>query len=564
MAGRQQEKRTERLARERGTIRRAWGDRLSVCLLYANRYATGMSNLGFQTVYGLLNTLPSVVCERAFLPDPEDAPSRASGSPNLTSLESGRPLGDFDVVAFSLSFENDYPNVLKLLSLGRIEPLASRRGPRDPLILAGGVAVTLNPEPLADFMDLFFLGEAEEALPELTARLLAAREEGLGRDECLYGLQREVEGVYVPRWYYPSYRPDGPLESFAPRDPTLPVQVRRRWVARLDIPVEQAVDTPDAALGDMFLTEVSRGCPRGCRFCAAGYVYLPARFRDWPSVEASLRRGLERAGRIGLVGTAVSDHPDLLRMCRYILERQGRIAVGSLRLDRLNREAIGLLKAGGVETLAIAPEAGSQRLRDMMGKGIDQGDIDATASALLEEGMENLRVYVMIGLPGETEEDVEALVEMVAGLARHSVSAGGRDRRFRRITVSVNQFIPKPVTPFQWEPLERPETVKRRLGRIRAAFRARGPVRIQAESLRGNYLQTLLSLGDRRVGGLLLEHSRTGSWPAVFRAAPLSPDFWVYRRKPLDELLPWDFIATPGVRSLKLAFFNFQGSGTQS
>jgi radical SAM superfamily enzyme YgiQ (UPF0313 family) len=276
-------------------------------------------------------------------------------------------------------------------------------------------------------------------------------------------------------------------------------------------------------------------------------------------VEASLRRGLERAGRIGLVGTAVSDHPDLLRMCRYILERQGRIAVGSLRLDRLNREAIGLLKAGGVETLAIAPEAGSQRLRDMMGKGIDQGDIDATASALLEEGMENLRVYVMIGLPGETEEDVEALVEMVAGLARHSVSAGGRDRRFRRITVSVNQFIPKPVTPFQWEPLERPETVKRRLGRIRAAFRARGPVRIQAESLRGNYLQTLLSLGDRRVGGLLLEHSRTGSWPAVFRAAPLSPDFWVYRRKPLDELLPWDFIATPGVRSLKLAFFNFSG-----
>jgi len=499
MAGRQHKRRIERLARERGAIRRAWGDRLSVCLLYANRYATGMSNLGFQTVYGLLNTLPSVVCERAFLPDPEDVPSHPSGSPNLTSLESGRPLGDFDVVAFSLSFENDYPNVLKLLSLGRIEPLASRRGPQDPLILAGGVAVTLNPEPLADFVDLFFLGEAEEALSELTARLLAANEEGLGRDECLYGLQREVEGVYVPRWYQPSYRPDGPIESFVPRDPTLPGRVRRRWAARLDPPAEQAVDTPDTALGAMFLTEVSRGCPRGCRFCAAGYVYRPARFRDWPSVEASLRRGLDRSGRIGLVGTAVSDHPDLLRMCRYILERQGRIAVGSLRLDRLTREAIGLLKAGGVETLAIAPEAGSQRLRDMMGKGIDQGDIDATASALLEEGMENLRVYVMIGLPGETEEDVEALVEMVAGLARHSVSVGGRDRRFRRITVSVNQFVPKPVTPFQWEPLERPETVKRRLGRIRAAFRARGPVRIQAESLREKYLQTLLSLGDRWV-----------------------------------------------------------------
>jgi radical SAM superfamily enzyme YgiQ (UPF0313 family) len=261
MAGRQHKRRIERLARERGAIRRAWGDRLSVCLLYANRYATGMSNLGFQTVYGLLNTLPSVVCERAFLPDPEDVPSHPSGSPNLTSLESGRPLGDFDVVAFSLSFENDYPNVLKLLSLGRIEPLASRRGPQDPLILAGGVAVTLNPEPLADFVDLFFLGEAEEALSELTARLLAANEEGLGRDECLYGLQREVEGVYVPRWYQPSYRPDGPIESFVPRDPTLPGRVRRRWAARLDPPAEQAVDTPDTALGAMFLTEVSRGCP---------------------------------------------------------------------------------------------------------------------------------------------------------------------------------------------------------------------------------------------------------------------------------------------------------------
>jgi radical SAM superfamily enzyme YgiQ (UPF0313 family) len=503
-----------------------------------------MSNLGFQTIYRLLNAHPSVVCERVFLPDPGGKKFFPPGSTLLFSLESQRPLRDFDVVAFSLSFENDYPHILDLLSLGNIDPLAANRKESDPLIMAGGIAVTMNPEPVADFFDLFLLGEAEEVLSEFLEILFAQRRAGWNKDACLYDLQRSTAGAYVPKCYEVAYGETGPIASLRPRDPAFPPSIQKRWIRNLDAVVtDQAVISPETEFGDMFLTEVSRGCGRGCRFCAAGYLYRPPRFRRPEQLEASIARGLKRTNRIGLLGTSVSDHPDLIRLCRFILERKGKVAIGSLRLDQLKREVVATLKEGGIETVSLAPEAGSQRLRDFLRKGIDDHQVQEMAVSLLEAGLLQIRTYFMIGLPTETDDDITDLIDLVERLAQMAVKDGPRTIRFRRITVSINQFIPKPATPLQWCPLEHIREFRRKIRRIEAALRKNAAVRIHVESPRANYLQALFSLGDRRVGLMLLaQHRQQESWSQIFKEAPLHPDFWVYRPKALDEILPWDFI----------------------
>lgn len=544
MSWRLKRKYRDLLIREDGCIQKAWGDRLTICLAYPNTYRTGMSNLGFQSVYRLLNENPDVICERVFLPDPGDEEYFSPGSLPLFSIESLRPLGDFDIVAFSLSFENDYPYILDMLSLGGIDPVAANRADKDPLILAGGIAVTMNPEPLADFFDLFILGEAEEVLPEVLQSLIARCPSQTTRRELLFDLQKSTQGVYVPTCYEAGYAEGGPIEYFRPVDPSLPKKINKRSIRDINaFSTDQVITAADTALGGMFLTEVSRGCRRGCRFCAAGYLYRPQRFRDLKALEASLNRGLDGLKRIGLVGTAVSDHPDLLGICRFILERGGQIAIGSLRLDQLNGELVGELKKGGIETLSIAPEAGSQRLRDLIRKDIREEQILDMAQALLLNGIVQVRTYFMIGLPTETDADMGALIDLVEKLSRTAVQIDERKTRFRSVTVNINQFIPKPATPLQWYPLEPVDDAGRKIRRIKASFGGKTPVRVQSESLKSNYLQALLSLGDRRVGQLLLaQHRGRGNWSRIFKEAALHPDFWVYRPKPLDEILPWDFI----------------------
>ncbi len=515
-----------------------------MCLIYPSVYRTGMSNLGFQTIYRLLNADPDVVCERVFLPDPEDETFFSSGSLPIFSIESQRPLRDFDILAFSLSFENDYPNILTLLEMGNIPPVAAERGEGLPLVMAGGIAVTMNPEPVADFFDLFLLGEAEEALQEFLQAMIALQREGRGKKECLYKLQKSIAGVYVPQLYDVKYKQDGPIESFLPVDPLLPHKIEKRWVKDLNaFSTDQVIIAPDTELGSMYLTEVNRGCPRGCRFCAAGYLYRPSRFRDWHILEDSLKNGLEKVNRIGLLGTAVSDHPDLVRLCRRILDGGGKIAVGSLRLDQLNREVIQVLKDGGIETLSLAPEAGSQRLRDFIRKGIREDQVHDMAASLLELGIVNIRTYFMIGLPTETDADIQAIIDMMEKLARSAFKVADRETRFRRITVSINQFIPKPATPLQWYPMGKIEDARKKIRRIKMSFHKKTSVRLQAESPKMNYLQALLSLGDRRVGQIMLaRHQQKANWSQAFKEAPLHPDFWVYRAKSLEEILPWDFI----------------------
>jgi radical SAM superfamily enzyme YgiQ (UPF0313 family) len=541
------------LAREEGYVRKIWGDALTIALAYPNVYRTGMSNLGFQAVYALINRHPACLCERVFLPDPGDAAAhRASPSP-LFSLESQRPLADFDMVAFSLSFENDYPNILQILEMGGIPLETGERGERDPLVIGGGIAVTLNPEPLADFFDLFLIGEGEALLPDFLDAAVALRRQ-FTRDAFLNRIQQAIAGAYVPRCYRVFTDPEGRISAREPLDSAFPGKIVKRSVADIDaFATHQVITTGETEFGGMFLTEVSRGCRRGCRFCAAGFVCRPARFRSAAVLEESFRLGIGKGKTIGLVGTAVSDHPHLISLCRSIRDRGGSVAVGSLRLDRLNGPVAALLKETGVETVSLAPEAGSQRLREVIRKGISEEAIFSAVDNLLEYDIVNLRLYFMVGLPTETDEDIEAIIRLVKGMEHRARCSSKGRRGFRRLTLSINQFIPKPATPFQWHPLEDMAVVKRRIRRIADGLRGEKAVSVTHDIPKWNYIQALLALGDRRVGKLLMAVHRCGeNWAQAFREVNVNPDFYVYRRKEIAEILPWDFI-DHGVEKTALA-----------
>ncbi|HUL30935.1 MAG TPA: TIGR03960 family B12-binding radical SAM protein [Thermodesulfobacteriota bacterium] len=532
------------LAKERGTIQKEWGGKITICLLYPNAYHVGMSNLGFQTLYQILNAQEDVVCERAFLPGPEDVETYRNTQTPLFSLESQKPLSRFDFLAFSISFENDFLNVLTLLELAHL-PLESRlRKGRDPWVIGGGVAVFLNPEPLSDFLDLFILGEAEEVIGEfldVCRQTLSDQEKG-ERDRFLANFSN-VEGVYIPRFYGVVYSGDGKIAEMDP-EPGFPRKVKRRWISRLDqYPTQSALFTPDTEFSGMALVEVNRGCPRGCRFCAACFVYHPFRNRSLSLLESTSKEALLKEHRIGLTGTAVSDHPQLLPLCQSILSRQGEISLSSLRVDAVNPPLVQCLREGEERTVAIAPEAGSKRLRRMLKKGYEEEEILKSIDTLVENGVSQIKCYFLIGLPTETDEDTREILRLAKRI-RHCILSRQKDRGKRwRLVLSVNPFIPKPATPFQWAPLEEVGELKRRLKIIQRGIQREGGMVMIHDLPKWAYVQALLSRGDRRVGKILTAcHRHHGNWSQAFRETDINPDFYVYRTRDLDEIFPWDFI----------------------
>ncbi|HOG17198.1 MAG TPA: radical SAM protein [Syntrophales bacterium] len=531
------------LESEAGYLQKGWDAHLKVCLAFPNAYRTGMSNLGFQTVYEIVNHHPAFLCERAFLPPAEgDEPARPGGP--LLSVESGRPLKDFDIVAFSVPFENDYPNILAMLAASRIPLLAAERKPGHPLVVGGGVAFTLNPEPTADFFDLYLLGEGESLIPRFLAAFAEAESKGVPRGEFLAWIQRSLAGAYVPGLYRPDYGPDGLLRGHEPLDAAFPRAIRPGREDSLEgFVTQQVISAQRTEFGAMHLAEVNRGCGRGCRFCAAGHLYRPPRFRSLQALAPAFARGIAAGRKIGLLGTAVSDHPQFRELCRRILDQEGRFAISSLRADRIDAETAQLLARAGAETVSLAPETGSQRLRDVIRKGITEEDLFHAAESLLGQGIVNLRLYFMVGLPTETDDDVDAIVRLVKKVKHHAAKIFEGKKRFRLITVSVNQFVPKPATPFQWLPLEDIRSVKGKIARLNAALRREGAVKVIHDLPKWNYVQALLSLGDRRVGSILLAvHRREGNWSQTFKETSVNPDFFVYREKTFGEFLPWDFI----------------------
>ena len=499
---------------------------MGICLVYPNTYHVGMSNLGFQGVYALLNGMPGVVCERAFLPDQEDIESYQRGGEELFSLESKRPLKRFDMVAFSVSFENDYPNIPGILELARIPPLAAGRGPREPLLLLGGIAAFSNPEPLADFFDVIFIGEAEALLPPFMERIRENLSPGASRRDFL-GKLSSVPGIYVPSLYNASSRREGEAAQVKQELPQAPAKIIKQISPHLGM--RHAITTPDTEFSNMRLIELMRGCPWSCSFCLAGQVYNPPRRRPPEDIKKEIDEALSAGQRVGLVGPSVSDYPGI----SGFLRTEGvDFSITSLRAGE---KSIGLLPyLKGHKSLSIAAEAGTERLRQLVNKKITEEDILATSRAVLEAGM-NLRVYFIIGLPTEKDEDVDALTEL-AGKIRGTSPRG-------RITLTVSTFVPKPFTCFQWHPMERPEVVKRRLGKIKKTLNALKGMSVFHDVPKYAMMQGVFAMGDRRLSAVLLAMAREGlDYKAALKEAGLQEEFYIFRHKGAEEILPWDFI----------------------
>jgi radical SAM superfamily enzyme YgiQ (UPF0313 family) len=517
---------------EVGTIRKQWHNRVRVALVYPNQYAVGMANLGFQTVYRLLNAMDHLVCERAFLPE-----STAGQTP--LSLESGRPLHEFDCLAFSIAFENDYTNVLTFLHQAGLPLPSVQRGASLPLIVAGGVSCFLNPEPISPFIDCFLIGEAEGLLEPFFSRFDPARD----RTQFLLEAARDLPGVYVPAFYSDHYHADGTLAALTPTA-DIPARVRRVYAGGIDgFITESVVITKHTSFEDAHLIEVSRGCAHGCRFCAAGYVYRPLRNRPTELLMQSMRQGAGRTSKIGLMGAAVSDLPDLHLLCAFGAQHDLQLSFSSLRADALNPALISALNAGRLKTATIAPEAGSERLRRVINKGLDEAAILHAAENLVAGGIPNLKLYFMLGLPTETDADVDELVALVKRIKHHFLLSSRTRGRMGEITLSLNCFVPKPFTPFQWVGMDAAAGLKQKIRRVKSGLKQVANVRVHADVPRWAHIQALLARGDRRVSQLLLRAFQNhGNWPQTFKNAALNPAFYTERERSREEVLPWDFI----------------------
>ena len=524
----------ELLAAERGTVRKEWGGRLRIALAYPNRYYVGMSNLGFHAIYRLLNDHEHVVCERVFLPK-ENRETRG----NLRSLESQRPLGDFDIIAFSISFENDYPNLLTLLAEAGIPRWSSERNTPHPLVIAGGVTGFINPEPIAPFVDCFVLGEIEPCLDTFLDVYKGHSE----KHQLLEALAKNVPGAYVPGLYEVFYNPDGTIAKYLPKKGA-PARIQRVAAKNLSsLDTCTTILTPNTTFRDTFLVEAGRGCPHGCRFCAAGFVYRPPRFRSKDALENCLENGALLSGHIGLMAASVSDVPYIEELCRKAVDKGVRLSFSSLRADHLTPELMDILRQSGLKTVTIAPDAGSERMRRIINKGISEQDVLKAADLIVGAGIPNLKLYFMVGLPTETMADVEAIVSLCKKMKHRFLKASRKQKRIGHIVVSLNSFIPKPFTPFQWVPLENLKILKKKIKHVKDGLKKVANLKVHADVPKWAYIQALLSRGDRRTANLLAAvHENNGNWGKTLKASIINPDFYVYRERPLDEMFPWDFI----------------------
>ncbi|MGE3956810.1 MAG: radical SAM protein [Vicinamibacterales bacterium] len=537
----QRERALEILSRETGFIRKPHGGRLRIALAFPNTYWVGMSNLGFQTVYRLFNAQPDIVCERVFLPPKQELAEQLAGGAPLLTLESQTPVRDFDVFAFSVSFEWDYVNVLTLLRLAGLKRHASERTEHDPLVVVGGAVTFVNPEPLAPFADVIAAGEAEVLIPPLERALRGAG----GRDVMLHQLAQE-RGFYVPSFYEPRYAADGTIERYEVRAGTgAPDTVRKAALKGTDAldPPATSIFTPDTEFGSRFLVEVVRGCANLCRFCWAGYNYLPVRSFPADRILELAREARPHASRAGLVSIALCDHPEIERILGGLLDLGYQISPASLRLDDLTDPIVRMLVQSGERSITIAPEAGSDRLRRVINKTVTTDEILDRADVIFRNGIENLKLYFMIGLPTETDDDLVAIRDLTLQLRDIMLRYARPKGQIGKIVGSVNPLIPKPGTAYQWLPMEDPAVTDRKIKRLRSLMADIDNVYFNIKSERHSYYQALLSLGDRRVAPAIEAAERNGqNWRAAVQDVGLDADFFIFRDRGRDAMLPWDII----------------------
>jgi radical SAM family uncharacterized protein/radical SAM-linked protein len=546
---------------------------LRFILAFPDVYEVGMSHLGIKILYAILNKEPWLAAERVFAPWPDMEELMRQDGLSLSSLETATPLSSADIVGFTLQYELSYTNILNMLELGGIQILAKDRANDDPLVIGGGPCCA-NPEPLADFFDAFLLGDGEEAVLEIAAVVRQARKKGVGRAELLERLAM-IEGVYVPSLFEVEYTVDGCISGVVPlRRGYGPV--RRRFVADLDqaeFPVEPVVPFMKT-VHDRVSIEIARGCTRGCRFCQAGYLYRPVRERNPEKILELVADALRNSGyeEISLLSLSAGDYCRIEPLISSLMAKYAddRIAVSlpSLRVGTLTPELVEEIKKVRKTGFTLAPEAGSERLRSAINKGISEEDLLLNAYSAYSAGWRVIKLYFMMGLPGETEEDLNAIVS----LARQVKAQGKRTGHGGEVNVSVSTFVPKAHTPFQWEPqISEEETVARQ--RILRNELRKGKLNFKWHDSPLSMLEGVFARGDRRLGKLLVraralgccfdgwsERFNVAGWQQAFAECGLNPD-WYLRRRQLDEVLPWDHLDFGVTKKFLLAELERSGTG---
>jgi len=509
-----------------------------VAIVYPNTYFVGMSNLGLHIIYEEINLRNDSVCERIFLPEKKELEAYDKTKTPLMSVETQRPMHQFDVVAFDVTFEMDYFHIPLMLRHGRVPIMGKDRTEFDPIVIAGGPCATFNPEPFADFIDAFIIGEGEGIVSRVLDIIRDGKMEGLDRHAILRQLAN-ISGVYVPSLYVPIYSDDGEFKGYDIAEGA-PTTIKRHF-EMLTSGGETVVATNYTEFGAMYIIEVARGCGRHCRFCMAGYCFRVPRVRPLDILKEGVDRAEKLGKKVGLMGAAISDYPEVDELVTYIRSKDMRYSCASLRADSLTQAVVDGLADSGQKTITIAPETGSERLRRVINKGISEEHLQNAATLSAKSGIQHMRLYIMIGLPTETDEDIEAIVGLAERTQAHMTEVGCKGR----LTLSINPFIPKPFTPFQWMAMDNQKTVEKKLQYIKKALQKNRRIEVLVESPKEAYIQGVLARGDRRLGAVLAACAAdrgSKSFKAEMKAAGLDMDEMNYRERSFDEFLPWSHL----------------------
>ncbi len=503
--------------KETGAIIKKGKGLVKTALVYPNTYRAGMSSLGFQTIYKLANKIESVSCERVFWCQQKD------NTKCPKSIETGLGLDKFDIIMFSISFENDFLNLAQLLVQSGIPLRSSDRNNIHPLVLAGGISCFLNPEPIAAFIDCFLLGEAECLLDSFFNEFLKKTD----KQSFLQNLEKLIPGAYVPQFTHKQ---------------TSKIVVQ--YLENLENTTScTTILASDTAFKDIFLIETLKGCSHGCRFCSAGFIYRPPRIYPAKNIYNGIDKALGKTDKIGFVSSAIADHPDIKEICDYGLRHNFKLSFSSLRADKLDHKFILALSNSKIKTATLAPEAGSARMRKIINKNIEQKDILIAVKKLVNAKIINLKLYFMIGLPFEIIEDVLAIVELTKKIKTVFLEESKKNRKIGTITLSVNPFIPKPCTPFQWTAMEDEKILKQKVGIIRQELKKIANLNINVESLKKAKINALLSRGDQHTA-YIIESALKNGWTSAMRKDSKYCDPIIYKEKDVNAPLPWDFLAT--------------------
>ena len=509
-----------------------------VAIVYPNTYFVGMSNLGLHIIYEEINLRNDSVCERIFFPEKKELEAYDKTKTPLMSVETQRPMHQFDVVAFDVTFEMDYFHIPLMLRHGRVPIMGKDRTEFDPIVIAGGPCATFNPEPFADFIDAFIIGEGEGIVSRVLDIIRDGKMEGLDRYAILRQLAN-ISGVYVPSLYVPIYSDDGEFKGYHIAEGA-PKTIKRHF-EMLTSGGETVVATNYTEFGAMYIIEVARGCGRHCRFCMAGYCFRVPRVRPLEILKEGVDRAEKLGKKVGLMGAAISDYPEVDELVTYIRSKDMRYSCASLRADSLTQAVVDGLADSGQKTITIAPETGSERLRRVINKGISEEHLQNAATLSAKSGIQHMRLYIMIGLPTETDEDIEAIVGLAERTQAHMAEVGCKGR----LTLSINPFIPKPFTPFQWMAMDNQKTVEKKLQYIKKALQKNRRIEVLVESPKEAYIQGVLARGDRRLGAVLAACAAdrgSKSFKAEMKAAGLDMEEMNYRERSFDEFLPWSHL----------------------